>query len=179
MLTVVAGLIEADGKILVCQRRRGDTFALMWEFPGGKLQVGESPAEGLERELLEELGVEARVGEEVFRTRHRYAEMSEPIELIFFAAAVEPAAIRNIVFESMEWRAVETLSELNFLPADQEFVGQLARRETVLRRPAAGIAADGLKRDPSPRSDDDAYRRAEKPKSTARIAAPRWRSGCD
>jgi len=129
MLTVVAGLIEAEGKVLVCQRRRGDTFELMWEFPGGKLQTGETAAEALARELREELGVEARVGEEVFRTRHRYAEMREEFELIFFAAAVERAAVRNIVFERMEWRAVETLEELNFLPADREFVGKLARRE--------------------------------------------------
>ena len=138
MLTVVAGLIEADGKILVCQRRRGDTFELMWEFPGGKLQAGETAAEGLARELMEELGVEARVGEEVFRTRHRYAEMREEIELIFFAAAVEPTAVRNIVFERMEWRAVETLSELNFLPADREFVGKLARREIGAARRRIG-----------------------------------------
>ena len=152
MLIVVAGLIEAEGKVLVCQRRRGDTFELMWEFPGGKLQAGETAAEGLARELLEELGVEARVGEEVFRTRHRYAEMSEEIELIFFAAAVDAHAVRNIVFERMEWRAPETLSELNFLPADREFVGKLARREIVPARTAAGIGADGRKSDPSLRS---------------------------
>ena len=60
MLTVVAGLIEAEGKILVCQRRRGDTFELMWEFPGGKLQAGETAVAGVARELHEELGVEAR-----------------------------------------------------------------------------------------------------------------------
>jgi hypothetical protein len=54
-----------------------------------------------------------------------------------FAATVEPAAIRNNVFESMEWRVVETLVELNFLPADREFVGKLARREIVVGRPAA------------------------------------------
>jgi 8-oxo-dGTP diphosphatase len=149
MLTVVAGLIEAEGKILACQRRRGDTFELMWEFPGGKLQAGETAAEGLARELLEELGVEARVGEEVFRTRHRYAEMREEIELIFFAAVVDPAAISNIVFESMEWRAPESLGELNFLPADREFVGKLGRREIRTHLPAAGIAAERPKRDPS------------------------------
>ena len=152
MLIVVAGLIEAEGKVLVCQRRRGDTFELMWEFPGGKLQARETAAQGLARELLEELGVEARVGEEVFRTRHRYAEMSEEIELIFFAAAVDAHAVRNIVFERMEWRAPETLSELNFLPADREFVGKLARREIVPARTAAGIGADGRKSDPSLRS---------------------------
>jgi 8-oxo-dGTP diphosphatase len=137
MLTVVAGLIEAEGKVLVCQRRRGDTFELMWEFPGGKLHAGETAVEGLARELREELGAEARVGEEVFRTQHRYAEMSEEIELIFFAAAVDAATVRNIVFERMEWRAVENLSELNFLPADREFVAKLARREILARRPAA------------------------------------------
>jgi hypothetical protein len=95
------------------------------------------------------LGVEARVGGEVFRTRHRYAEMREEIELIFFAAAVEPAAVRNIVFERMEWRAVENLSELNFLPADREFVGKLGRREIGAAGTTEGIAADDRKRDPS------------------------------
>jgi 8-oxo-dGTP diphosphatase len=137
MLTVVAGLIEAEGKILVCQRRRGDTFELMWEFPGGKLQVGETPAAGLARELREELGVEAVVGAEVFRTRHRYVEMREEIELIFFAVTAEVAAIRNVVFERMEWRTPETLEELNFLPADRELVGKLARREIVAHRHGA------------------------------------------
>jgi len=138
MLTVVAGLIEAEGKILVCQRRRGDSFELMWEFPGGKLRAGETAVEGLARELREELGVAALVGVEVFRTRHRYAEMSEEIELIFLAAAVEPRSVRNIVFENMEWRTPETLGELIFLPADREFVGRLGRREIVMGRPTAG-----------------------------------------
>jgi ADP-ribose pyrophosphatase YjhB (NUDIX family) len=102
------------------------------------LRAGETAVEGLARELREELGVAALVGVEVFRTRHRYAEMSEDIELIFLAAAVEPRSVRNIVFENMEWRTPETLSELNFLPADREFVGKLERREVVTGRPAAG-----------------------------------------
>jgi 8-oxo-dGTP diphosphatase len=136
MLIVVAGLIEADGKILVCQRRRGGAFELMWEFPGGKVQGGETPAVGLARELREELGVEAVVGAELFRTRHRYAEMSEEIELIFFSVVVQAAAVRNIVFERIEWWAAEALSELNFLPADREFVSKLARRQIVAHEPA-------------------------------------------
>jgi 8-oxo-dGTP diphosphatase len=151
MLTVVAGLIEADGKILVCQRRRGGAFELMWEFPGGKVQGGETPAAGLARELREELGVEAVVGAEIFRTRHRYAEMSEEIELIFFALAVEAAEIRNIIFERIEWRMPEALGELNFLAADREFVGKLVRRDLAAHSPA-GIAAEKRKRDPSLRS---------------------------
>jgi 8-oxo-dGTP diphosphatase len=137
MLTVVAGLIEAEGKILVCQRRLGCAFELMWEFPGGKVQGEETLAAGLVRELREELGVEAQVGAEIFRTRHRYAEMSQEMELIFFSVVVEAAAVRNIVFERMEWRERETLAELNFLPADREFVCKLARLEIGARRPAA------------------------------------------
>jgi len=125
MLTVVAALIEQDGKLLVCQRKRGDTFGLLWEFPGGKLEPGESAPEGLARELREELGVEAQIGAEVFRTRHQYAELTEPIELIFIAATVKPDEVQNLAFEAMEWRAPETLPELNFLPADRELIERL------------------------------------------------------
>jgi 8-oxo-dGTP diphosphatase len=132
MLTVVAALIESEGKLLVCQRRRGDTFGLLWEFPGGKLKPGETPAQALARELHEELGVAAEIGAEIFRTQHQYAELSEAIELIFLAAKVPPADVRNQAFETMEWRPPESLPELNFLPADREFVAKLARRDIAL-----------------------------------------------
>jgi 8-oxo-dGTP diphosphatase len=127
-MLVVAALIEADGKLLVCQRRRTDSFGLMWEFPGGKLESGETPAQALARELQEELGVAAQIGPEIFRTRHQYSELGEAIDLIFFSATVAPADIRNQAFETMEWRQPQTLHELNFLPADREFVAMLARR---------------------------------------------------
>jgi 8-oxo-dGTP diphosphatase len=126
MLTVVAALIEADGKLLVCQRRRGGAFEFMWEFPGGKRKAGETLEAALERELREELGVEVRIGQEVYRTRHQYAEMSEPIELIFFAADTNPAEMRNLVFERIEWREPETLRELKFLPADRDLIEKIA-----------------------------------------------------
>ena len=126
MLTVVAALIESDGKLLVCQRRRGDSFALQWEFPGGKVTPGEIPAEALARELQEELGIEARIGREIYRTEHRYAELGEPIELLFFVADIQSGEPRNIVFEQIVWRAPESLSELNFLPADRELIEKLS-----------------------------------------------------
>jgi 8-oxo-dGTP diphosphatase len=127
-MIVVAALIEADGKLLVCQRRRTDSFGLMWEFPGGKLEPGETPALALARELQEELGVAAQIGPEIFRTRHQYSELGEAIDLIFFSATVTPADIRNHAFETMEWRQPQTLHELNFLPADREFVAMLSRK---------------------------------------------------
>jgi 8-oxo-dGTP diphosphatase len=126
MLTVVAALIESGGKILSCQRRSGGRFGLMWEFPGGKLEPGEAPAEALRRELREELGVAATIGPEIYRTRHEYAEMSEPLDLIFFAATANPEQMRNLIFEKIEWRTPESLPELDFLPADRELIEKIA-----------------------------------------------------
>ena len=126
MLTVVAAIIESDGKILACQRKAGGAFGLMWEFPGGKKEPGERPSEALARELREELGIEARIGAEVYRAVHRYAEMSEPIELIFFAASADAEQMRNLIFEKVEWRTPESLPELNFLPADRELIAKIA-----------------------------------------------------
>jgi 8-oxo-dGTP diphosphatase len=129
MLTVVAGLIHSDGKLLVCQRKRGTSFGMMWEFPGGKVKTGESHVQALARELKEELGTNAEIGPEVYRTRHRYDELKEPIELIFFRAEIDPNAVRNLVFERIEWRTPASLPELQFLPADKELIEMLARGE--------------------------------------------------
>jgi len=126
MVTVVAGLIECDGQLLVCQRRRGSMFELMWEFPGGKVQAGEDLRMALARELEEELGVKAEVGRELHRQIYKYEQMSEPTELVFFNARAERGAIRNIVFERIEWRAPEKLLDLDFLPADRDLIELLA-----------------------------------------------------
>jgi 8-oxo-dGTP diphosphatase len=127
-LLVVAAVIESHGRILACQRRKNDAFGLKWEFPGGKVQRGEQPAQALARELKEELGVEAAIGEERFRTRLRYAELAREIELIFFTAQADEKDVHNLAFEDLRWVAPENLLELDFLPADREFVAKLAAR---------------------------------------------------
>lgn len=139
MLKVVAALIESDGRVLVCQRRRGDRFGLLWEFPGGKVEPGEGLAAALARELSEELGVEAPVGPEVYRTFFQYREIRNSTEIVFFAASARPEEVRNLAFEKIEWRTPQTLSELDFLPADRELVGQLASGS--LRIPSNWIPA--------------------------------------
>jgi 8-oxo-dGTP diphosphatase len=125
-MLVVAALIESRGKLLVCQRRRGGAFELQWEFPGGKVQPDESLEAALARELREELSVAASIGHEIYRTRHRYAQMPDPVELVFFTARVQANQIQNLVFERIEWRAPETLRELPFLEADRELIERLA-----------------------------------------------------
>ncbi|HLV95195.1 MAG TPA: (deoxy)nucleoside triphosphate pyrophosphohydrolase [Candidatus Acidoferrales bacterium] len=133
MRTVVAALIESDGKLLVCQRRRDAAFALKWEFPGGKAEPGETPEQALERELREELGVAARVGPEVHRTRHKYAEMPDAIELRFYACSITTGELKNLDFEQIVWREPQALQAMDFLAADRELIAMLA--EGSLRFP--------------------------------------------
>ena len=126
-LAVVAGVILRDSRILVCQRHRDDSHALQWEFPGGKVEPGEIPQDALLRELQEELGITATIGRELFRTRHRYRESGQAIELVFFQASVDPSAeLQNLVFEKFEWADPSALPNYDFLKADEEFVALLA-----------------------------------------------------
>lgn len=126
-LTVVAALIESGGKLLVCQRLRGAAFGLMWEFPGGKVEADESLEAALARELCEELGIQAIVGAEIYRTTHKYAEMSRAVELIFFRCAVASGVLENLAFEQIAWREPREMPSMNFLPADRELIDLLAK----------------------------------------------------
>src|SRR5208337_3500107 len=121
-ITVVAAVIEHNGRILICQRRRGDRFELQWEFPGGKVQPGETPQEALMRELREELNVSAQIGEEIYRTRHRYPELDRELELLFFTATLGPEPAANLAFEQIIWAERARLPDYDFLPANRELV---------------------------------------------------------
>jgi len=126
-IRVVAAVIEQNGRILICQRRRGDRFELQWEFPGGKVQAGETPQQALVRELREELNVSAKIGEEIYRTRHLYPEFDRELELLFFAATLGPEPPMNRAFEQIVWAERPRLAEYDFLPADRELVALLSR----------------------------------------------------
>ena len=126
-LTVVAAVVEKDGRILICQRRRGDRFELKWEFPGGKVQAGETLQNALLRELREELNVNAQIGVEIHRTRHRYAQIDRELELVFFAARLGPEPPANLAFEQIVWAEKSELPGYDFLPADLELVARLGR----------------------------------------------------
>jgi 8-oxo-dGTP diphosphatase len=127
MKTVVAAVIERDDRrILIGQRRKNDTSPLKWEFPGGKVQDGESPEAALTRELQEELGVTLVKSVELGRVRHQYAGTPEELEIRFFAAAIAETELVPRTFEQIAWALPKELGNYDFLAANRELIAQLA-----------------------------------------------------
>ncbi|MBZ5597118.1 MAG: (deoxy)nucleoside triphosphate pyrophosphohydrolase [Acidobacteriia bacterium] len=130
MKRVVAALIMKDGKVLVCQRTRHQTMPLKWEFPGGKIEAGEQPRDALRRELEEELGIDARIGEEVARICHKYKN-GGAVELRFYVVHQYKGEIENRIFRDIRWARRSELPSYDFLEADLELVRDLAKGKVV------------------------------------------------
>jgi 8-oxo-dGTP diphosphatase len=125
MKRVVAGLILQEGKLLVCQRTRHQTMPLKWEFPGGKIEEGEQPRDALRRELEEELGILATVGDEVARIQHEYPN-GGMVELRFYIVRDYRGELENRIFRDMQWVAPQELPAFDFLEADLTLVKDLS-----------------------------------------------------
>lgn len=125
-ITVVAGLIQQDGALLVCQRRQGGAFAWQWEFPGGKVEPGETYEDGLRRELREELGIEAQIGPEAYRTCHDYPGRYS-VELIFYHVTHFSGTLQNYAFEQVSWSLPRHLPTFDFLEGDAELIRLLSQ----------------------------------------------------
>lgn len=125
MKRVVAGLIVQDDKLLVCQRTRHQTMPLKWEFPGGKIEEGEQPRDALRRELDEELGIAATIGDEVARIQHEYPN-GGMVELRFFVVREFQGELENRIFKDIQWAAPKDLPKFDFLEADLTLVNDLA-----------------------------------------------------
>jgi len=124
---VVAAIIRREGRVLICRRRADQPHALKWEFPGGKVEPGETPAQALVRELQEELALYASIGEEVERYEFCYPG-KKPILLIFHYVDEFTSEPRNCVFEEIRWALPAELPNFDFLEGDVEFVKRLAAR---------------------------------------------------
>jgi 8-oxo-dGTP diphosphatase len=123
--SVVAALILRGSEVLICQRRADQPMALKWEFPGGKVEAGESLIEALQRELNEELGIEATIGESVARIRHNYKN-GGAVDLAFFAVHQYEGELENRIFKEIRWAELRNLPTFDFLAADRAFVRDLA-----------------------------------------------------
>ncbi|MBV9087648.1 MAG: (deoxy)nucleoside triphosphate pyrophosphohydrolase [Acidobacteria bacterium] len=125
MKQVVAALIVRRRRILICQRTRHQTMPLKWEFPGGKIEEGEQPRQALWRELEEELGIDAKIDEEVARIRHRY-KSGGAVELRFYLVREYKGEIDNRIFRDVQWAKRSELPNYDFLDADLALVRDIS-----------------------------------------------------
>jgi len=125
--TVVAAVIERpDRRILIGQRRKRDSSPLKWEFPGGKMEEGESAEAALARELREELRATLVKSVELGRVQHKYPDRDETLEIRFFAAAIANDTVEPVAFEQIAWVLPRELAQYDFLAANKQLIAQLA-----------------------------------------------------
>lgn len=127
---VAAAVIIENGRVLLTQRKPGAHLEGAWEFPGGKVLPGEDPRVGLRRELVEELGIDATVGEALDVTFHPYPEADRAILLLFFEAARSPDSHepRPLDVAAFAWAGPDGLDPALFPPADLTVLGKVKAR---------------------------------------------------
>jgi len=112
-------------EILVCQRRANQPMSLKWEFPGGKIEPGETAEQALVRELDEELGIAAVIGPRVAQIRHKYRN-GGTIDLQFFVVKEFSGQLDNRIFNAMQWSPLSALPTFDFLAADLGLIRDLS-----------------------------------------------------
>ena len=121
MVQVVAAILERDGKVLIGQRQPDQSHPLKWEFPGGKVEPGETPAQAVTRELEEELAIGQAAGSEITHYQFQYPG-KDPIQLFFFRIESYSGEPRNLIFHEMRWTPVAELDSFDFVEGDREFL---------------------------------------------------------
>ena len=117
---VTAAVIEKDGKILIAKRRKGRTLGGKWEFPGGKIEPGETAEACLKRELKEEFDIEAEIGKFIIASRFRYCLV--PIELLAYRVKHLSGEFKINEHEEIRWVSPSELKLYDFMPADKPIV---------------------------------------------------------
>ena len=132
LLVVAAALYDRDGRILIAERPAGKHMAGRWEFPGGKVNAGESEADALTRELREELGIEVASSHPFMRLAHSYADRDVELSMwIVERFAGEPQGLDG---QRLKWVQPARLSDEDILEADRPFVEALKERPCTMRK---------------------------------------------
>ncbi|HWW97868.1 MAG TPA: (deoxy)nucleoside triphosphate pyrophosphohydrolase [Edaphobacter sp.] len=120
-----AGNGASGVEVLICQRKADQPMSLKWEFPGGKIEAGESSEDALARELDEELGIKAVIGRRVARIRHKYRN-GGTIDLQFFLVREFDGVLENRIFNDVRWAPLTELPGYDFLAADLGLIRDLS-----------------------------------------------------
>lgn len=126
-IPVLAAVLEKNGRWLIAKRKRGDRFAGLWEFPGGKLEPGETPEEGLVRELSEELGIGVRVG--LCLGSVRYSSPGFAIELIAYRVSHPTGSFRLHDHDEVRWVAPSKIGRFALTEPDRLLLQKIRPKE--------------------------------------------------
>jgi 8-oxo-dGTP diphosphatase len=122
---VAAALILRGDEVLICQRRPDQPLGSKWEFPGGKMEPGETAEQALRRELKEELGIDATISTQVAHIRHNYRS-GGAVDLQFFLVKEYTGEVANLIFQDVRWCPLRNLPQYDFVTADRNLVRDLA-----------------------------------------------------
>lgn len=123
-LKVMAAIIKNNlRQLLICQRRTNSNMGDLWEFPGGKLEHGETAEECICRECKEELNINIEVKDIFCKTNFKYPETD--IDFVFFIAEIKSGIIQMNVHKNMIWVDIEDLDKFKFCPADIEIIKKI------------------------------------------------------
>ena len=125
LLVVAAALYDSDGRVLIAERPAGKHMAGRWEFPGGKVDVGEAEAQALARELREELGIDVTSSRPFMRLTHSYDDRD--VELSMWIVERYSGAPKGLDGQQLKWVQPARLPDEDILEADRAFVEALAR----------------------------------------------------
>lgn len=126
MTEVVAALIWDDDKFMICQRPANKARALLWEFVGGKVELGETKEQALIRECHEELAVTLSVGDVFMDVVHEYPDIT--VHLTLFNATIADGVLQRLEHNDIMWITVAEIDNYDFCPADTEILEQIKQK---------------------------------------------------
>ncbi|GAB1763162.1 (deoxy)nucleoside triphosphate pyrophosphohydrolase [Priestia aryabhattai] len=127
MKKVTAAIIKDKNRLLIAKRHSKDPLGGKWEFPGGKIEPGETPQDCLVREIKEELGVEVKIGP--FYDDNVYNSQDHSIHLLFYWAEIIKGEVIPVVHDDLKWITINELASFDFAPADIPIVKKLMKED--------------------------------------------------